>query len=112
ILGKELEEFEKALAQFWGVTHAVGVGNGMDALEIGLRCLDLQPGNKVVTTPLSAFATTLAILRVGGVPVFVDVDELGRIRLDQCRRLLERDRAIRFLVPVHLYGFALDMREL
>ena len=112
ILGKEVEEFEKALAQFWGVTHAVGVGNGMDALEIGLRCLDLQPGNKVVTTPLSAFATTLAILRAGAVPVFVDVDELGRIRLDQCRRLLDPDRAIRFLVPVHLYGFALDMREL
>jgi dTDP-4-amino-4,6-dideoxygalactose transaminase len=112
ILGHEVEAFEAALAQFWGLSHAVGVGNGMDALEIGLRCLKLQSGDKVLTTPLSAFATTLAVIRAGGVPVFVDVDDLGRINLDQCRTILERDRSIRFLIPVHLYGFALDMPEL
>lgn len=112
ILGQEVEAFEKALAQDFGVRHAVGVGNGMDALEIGLRCLDLRPGQKVLTTPLSAFATTLAVIRAGGVPVFVDVDDLGRINLDQCRKLLERDSTVRFMIPVHLFGFALDMREL
>lgn len=112
ILGKEVEAFEAALAEFWGVRHAVGVGNGMDALEIGLRCLNLQPGQKVLTTPLSAFATTLAVIRAGGIPIFVDVDDLGRINLDQCRKLLERDSAVRFMIPVHLYGFALDMQEL
>src|SRR5258708_27834279 len=74
ILGKEVEAFEKALAEFWGVSHAIGTGNGLDAIEIGLRCLDLQPREKVLTTPLSAFATTLAILRAGGMPVLVDVD--------------------------------------
>lgn len=112
ILGKEVEAFENSLAKLWGVSHAVGVGNGMDAIEIGLRCLDLQPGEKVLTTPFSAFATTLAILRAGGTPVFVDVDDVGCIDLAQCREVLLKDRSIRFLVPVHLYGFALPMQEL
>jgi dTDP-3-amino-3,4,6-trideoxy-alpha-D-glucose transaminase len=112
VLDKEVERFEEALAVRWGLDYAVGVGNGMDALEIGLRCLHLQPGEKVLTTPFSAFATTLAIIRAGGVPVFVDVDELGGIDLQQCRDLLQKDRSIRFFVPVHLYGFPLDMREL
>lgn len=112
ILGQEVEAFESALAQFWGLAHAVGVGNGMDALEIGLRCLGLQQGDKVLTTPLSAFPSTLAIVRAGGVPVFVDVDDLGQLDLVQCRAALQSDRAIRFLIPVHLYGFALDLREL
>jgi dTDP-4-amino-4,6-dideoxygalactose transaminase len=112
ILGEEVGRFEKALAQVWGVAHAVGVANGMDAIEIGLRCLNLRPGDKVLTTPLSAFATTLAVIRAGGVPIFVDVDSLGRIDLGQCRDLLRRNRSIRFLVPVHLYGFPLDLPDL
>jgi dTDP-4-amino-4,6-dideoxygalactose transaminase len=112
ILGKEVAEFEKALAEFWGVSYAVGVANGLDALEIGLRCLNLRPGDKVLTTPFSAFATTLAIVRAGGVPVFADVDQTGGIDLAQCRQLLERDRSIRFFVPVHLYGIPLDLEEL
>jgi dTDP-3-amino-3,4,6-trideoxy-alpha-D-glucose transaminase len=112
ILGREVEVFEIALAKFWGVAHAVGVGNGMDAIEIGLRCLDLQPGEKVLTTPFSAFATTLAIIRAGGTPLFVDVDDFGCIDLAQCREVLEKDRLIRFFVPVHLDGFAGPMQEL
>ena len=112
ILGSEIERFEKVLARKWNAQYAVGVGNGMDALEIGLRCLHLQPGEKVLTTTLSAFATTLAIIRAGGIPVFADVDALGQINLQQCRDLLQKDRSIRYFVPVHLYGFALDMHEL
>jgi dTDP-4-amino-4,6-dideoxygalactose transaminase len=94
------------------MTHAAGVGNGMDALEISLRCLDLKAGEKVLTTPLSAFATTLAILRAGGSPVFVDVDELGALDLQQCRQVLAQDDSIRFLLPVHLYGFPMNLHEL
>jgi dTDP-3-amino-3,4,6-trideoxy-alpha-D-glucose transaminase len=112
ILGKEVEVFESALAGFWGVSHAVGTANGLDAIEIGLRCLDLQPGERVLTTPFSAFATTLAIIRAGGVPLFVDVDDFGGIDLRQCRQVLEKDESIRFLVPVHLYGLPLRMEEL
>jgi dTDP-4-amino-4,6-dideoxygalactose transaminase len=112
ILGKEVEGFETALAQHWGMRHAVGVGNGMDALEIGLRSVDLRPGQKVLTTPLSAFATTLAILRAAGTPVFVDVDENGNIDLDQCRDVLRSDPSVRVLVPVHLYGNPCDLEKL
>ncbi len=112
ILGSEVEAFETELAKLWGVAHAVGTANGLDALEIGLRCLNLRPGDRVLTTPLSAFATTLAIVRAGGAPLFVDVDSTGGLDLAQCRELLERDNSIRFLVPVHLYGFALNMEEL
>ena len=65
IFGNEVENFEKALADFWGLQHAVAVGNGMDALEIALRCLGISNGDKVLTRSFSAFATTLAILRAG-----------------------------------------------
>jgi len=112
ILGREVESFEQSLAGTWGLEQAVGVGNGMDALEVGLRCLDLQAGQKVLTTPFSAFATTLAILRAGGVPVFVDVDDNGNIDLEQCREVFSRERSIRFFVPVHLYGNPLDLEKL
>jgi dTDP-4-amino-4,6-dideoxygalactose transaminase len=112
ILGEQVQRFEAALAKEWGIEHAVGVANGMDAIEIGLRCLGLSHGGKVLTTPLSAFATTLAIIRAGGVPVFVDVEQHGGIDLAQCREVLERDPEIRHFVPVHLYGHALDMSEL
>lgn len=112
ILGNEVTAFEKELAAWWGVAHAIGTGNGLDALEIGLRCLGLQPGDKVLTTPLSAFATTLAVVRAGGVPVFSDVDETGGIDFGECRELVARDSSIRFLLPVHLYGRALNMEEL
>lgn len=112
ILGPEVERFENELARFWGIGHAVGVGNGMDAIEIGLRCVDLQPGQKVLTTPFSAFATTLAIIRAGGAPVFVDVDDNGNIDLDQSRDAFARDASLRFFVPVHLYGNPLNLEKL
>lgn len=109
ILGREVERFEASLASIWGLPHAVGVGNGLDAIEIGLRCLGIRQGDKVVTTPLSAFATTLAVMRCGGVPVFVDTDASGLLDLVRCRELLSRDRRIRFMVPVHLYGHCVDL---
>jgi dTDP-3-amino-3,4,6-trideoxy-alpha-D-glucose transaminase len=112
ILGRSVRELESALAGAVGRGHAIGCANGLDAIEICLRCLDLLPGQKVLTTPNSAFATTLAIVRAGGVPVFVDVDEGGNIDLSAARRCLESDPSIRFLVPVHLFGHALDLDEL
>ena len=71
VLGQQLRDFEVALAQFWGVRNCVGVASGLDAIEISLRSLGCKPGDKVLTTPLSAFATTLAILKIGAVPIFV-----------------------------------------
>lgn len=112
ILGREVERFESVLAPAWGLPHAVGVGNGLDAIEIGLRCLGIRPGDKVLTSPLSAFATTLAVMRCGGVPVFVDTDASGLLDLNRCRDLLSHDSRIRFMVPVHLYGHSVDLERL
>jgi len=116
ILGPEVEAFERVLAEAWGIDHAVGCGSGLDAIELGLRAAGIAAGDKVLTTPLSAFATTLAIVRAGGVPVFADVDEAGLIDLALCdARLeagLENDEPIRFMVPVHLYGHSLDLAVL
>jgi len=112
VLGEEVARFERDLAASWPVSCAVGVGSGLDALEIGLRCLAVNPGDKVLTTPLSAFASTLAITRVGAVPVFVDVDGAGLIDLEHCRAALRSDATIRCALPVHLYGHALDLDAL
>lgn len=107
ILGEEVCAFERELAAWWGVPHAVGVASGLDALEIALRCADLPPGSRVLTTPLSAFATALAIIRAGAEPVWCDVDESGGLDLDQADAALRADRSIRAVMPVHLYGHPL-----
>ncbi len=112
VLGKEVQAFEAELAASWHLPHAVGCGNGLDAIEICLRSLGIAQGDKVLTTPLSAFATSLAIVRAGGVPVFVDVDASGLIDLERVARAAAADRAIKYLVPVHLYGHAVDAEQL
>ena len=110
ILGSEVQAFEKLLASSFGANFAVGTGNGLDALEIALRAAGIKRGDRVLTTPLSAFATTLAIIRAGGVPVFVDVDDSGLIDLSRVEDALSRGD-IRFLMPVHLYGHAVDLER-
>jgi dTDP-3-amino-3,4,6-trideoxy-alpha-D-glucose transaminase len=112
ITARELAEFERALAALWTLRHCAGVASGLDAIEIALKALGCRPGDRVLTTPLSAFATTLAIAKLGAIPVFVDTDAFGLIDLDQCAQLLSRRPEIRFLVPVHLYGNALDLAKL
>jgi dTDP-3-amino-3,4,6-trideoxy-alpha-D-glucose transaminase len=112
ILGTEVSAFETALARDWGLKHAVGVGSGLDAIEISLRIAGCRPGDLVLTTPLSAFATTLAVVRTGAIPVFVDTDSRGLLDLGECERILEMRPDIRFLLPVHLYGHALDLQHL
>lgn len=108
VLGDEVSRFEEELARWWGVGHAVGVASGMDALEIALRCGGVGPGDRVLTTPLTAFATTLAVLRLGAEPVWADVDETGGLDMDAACAALEADPGIRALLPVHLYGHPLD----
>lgn len=110
VLGKEVELFERAWAEVCGVPHAVGVGNGMDALEISLRSLDIGPGDEVITTPMTAFATVLAILRAGAIPVLADMDPdtalLSRESVARC--ISPKTKAI---ILVHLYGQLSDMDE-
>lgn len=108
VLGEEVRNFEAALASYWGFPHAAGVASGLDAIEISLRALGCRPRDRVLTTPISAFATALAIVKIGAVPVFVDTDAMGLIDLQRCHDLFQKRTDIRFFVPVHLYGFPLD----
>ena len=108
VLGKELEAFEARWASACGAAHAVGVANGMDAIELALRALDIGEGDEVITTPMTAFATVLAVLRAGAVPVLADIDPVsGLLSPDSVRRCLSpRTRAV---LLVHLYGQVRDM---
>jgi dTDP-4-amino-4,6-dideoxygalactose transaminase len=111
VLGPEVEAFESEFAAASGVPHAVGVGTGTDAITLILRALDIGPGDEVITPPLSAAYSALAIMMAGARPVFADIDP-DRLTLDP--RLTEaaitsRTRAI---LPVHLYGQPADMRPL
>jgi len=108
VLGEEVDSFELELAAWWGVPYVVGVASGLDALEIALRCIGLESGSRVLTTPLTAFATTLAIIRAGCVPVWSDVDDSGGLDLDRAEAVLRDDPSIRAILPVHLYGHPLD----
>jgi dTDP-4-amino-4,6-dideoxygalactose transaminase len=103
VLGEEVEVFEKEWAKHCETSFCVGVGNGMDAIEIGLRALKIGSGDEVITTPITAFATILAILRAGAVPVFADIDpNNAMLDPDSVRRCLTlRTKAI---LVVHLYG--------
>jgi dTDP-4-amino-4,6-dideoxygalactose transaminase len=108
VLGKEVESFEHAWAKTCGTSHAVGVGNGMDAIEIALRALDIGPGDEVITTPVTAFATVLAILRAGATPVLVDIEsETALLDLESVSRCVSpKTKAV---ILVHLYGQVRDM---
>lgn len=108
ILGPETEAFETALAERVGVRHAVGVGSGTEALVLALRAVGVGPGDLVVTSPLSFFATVEAIVWAGARPVFVDV-EPGGFNLDASGLEAALGPRTRAVVPVHLFGRCADM---
>lgn len=102
ILSKEVENFENKLAKYLGVKYCVGNANGLEAIQIALMAYDIGKGDEVITTPVSAVATTLAILAVGATPVFADINENGQIDVSKIENLItKRTKAI---LPVDLYG--------
>jgi len=88
------------------------VASGLDALEISLKILGCGPGDRVLVSPISAFATALAVVRLGAIPVFVDSDASGSMSLDAAEEVLRARPEIRFMLPVHLYGNSLDLERL
>ena len=111
VLGPELDAFEQEFGRACHAPHVVGVGTGTDALAIALRALDVGPGAEVITTPLSAAYTALAIMAAGARPVFADVDS-SRLTLDPSAVAAAVTPRTAAIMPVHIYGQPADMPAL
>ena len=126
ILGPKLAEFEKAIAEYCGAAHAVGVSSGTDALLTVLMALEIGLGDAVITTAYSFFATGGCIARIGATPVFIDIEpETYNISPRALRRYIEKfchevegklvnenGQTIVALVPAHLFGLCCNMHEM
>jgi dTDP-4-amino-4,6-dideoxygalactose transaminase len=111
IMGPSVPQLEAEVARLSHARHGIGCASGTDALLLPLKALNLKPGDEVVTTPFTFFATAGTIHNAGGTPVFVDIDP-GTFNIDPAavkRAITPRTRAI---MPVHLYGQMADMLEL
>ena len=108
LMGPELKEFETRLADYVGVKHVVAVSSGTTALQVALMALDIKPGDEVITTPFSFFATAEVIYLLGAQPVYVDIDprtyNLNPDLLEAA--VTDKTKAI---IPVSLYGQCADM---
>ncbi len=111
ILGKEVEDFEKKLAQFCGVKYAVGLNSGTDALSLSLKSLGIRKGDEVITTPFTFIATAEVIADLGAKPVFVDINpRTFNINSSKIEKAITRKT--RAILPVHLFGQMADMSEI
>jgi len=108
VLGPELEAFEGEFAAACGAAHAIGVGTGTDAIALALRACGIGPGDEVITAPLSAAYSALAIMMAGARPVFADIDPV-RLTLDSRATAAAVTSKTRAILPVHLYGQHADM---
>jgi len=117
ILGREVSAFEEKIADYCNAAYGVGVSSGTDALLAALMSLDIGPGDLVLTTPYTFFATMGTVLRTGALPVFVDVepDSLNidpQAMADALKADRETGGRIKAIIPVHLYGQCADMQRI
>lgn len=113
VLGKEVREFEAAAATMLGATHAVACNSGTEALWLAMDGAGVRPGDRVLTTPFSFFATASAILRCGAHPVMADIDpRTFNLSADSASFVIDEEKNIRAVLPVHLYGQCADMDAL
>lgn len=111
ILGDEVAGFEREVASYLGLEHAVGLNSGTDALLIGLRAAGVRPGDEIITTPFTFFATVETIALAGATPVLVDIAE-GSFNLDPARVARAVTPRTKAILPVHLFGDPAPMAEI
>ena len=127
VLGPKVRAFEAAIADFCRAPHAIGVSSGTDALLAILMALEIGPGDAVITTPFTFFATAGCIARVGATPIFIDIDPatfnispsaLERFLREQCGEkggamvVRATGRRVRAVIPVHLFGLCCDIQPI
>ena len=111
ILGPEVKAFEQEVAEYIGVKHAIGVGNGTDALLLALDAKGIGVGDEVITTPFTFFATAEVISQLGAKPVFVDIDpKTYNIDVEQIRQKV--NKKTKAIIPVHIFGQPANMDEI
>jgi len=112
IMGPQVNEFEKNIAEYLGVKHALGVASGSDALLLSLHALGVGEGDKVIVPTFTFFATAGAVCRLGAEPVFVDIDPVTyNLDLGMVEDVFKREK-IKAIIPVHLFGLACNMERL
>ena len=111
ILGPEVKQLEEKLATYVGVKHCVGVSSGTDALLIALMAIGIKPGDEIITTPFSFFATAETIVLLGAIPVFVDIDPIT-YNLDPLKLETAISRRTKAIIPVSLYGQPADFKKI
>ena len=106
--GPYVQQFEQEIAAYLNVRHAIGCSSGTAALVLALRACNVKPGDEVITTPFTFFATAEAIASVGAVPVFVDVRQ-GDYTIDPSKIEAEITKKTKAILPVHIFGEPCDM---